>query len=95
MFQEDYFKKINAEREAWVNNPLNPSNIRAEQIANERKQLEALLKLREVAPDILSPEQREFINHYELLDLANSKEHQVDTGMDPEIREWYIKNRLP
>lgn len=79
----------NQRKEEWFNSPDNPSNIRLEELRKTRSQVEKLKKIQEKYPVLLSSEQRELIKYLDMVDLANSMPHEIDTGMEPEIRNWY------
>ena len=94
--QEEVRNKIaveNEKKENWYNSPDNPTNKRIEELKHIKKQIQALESLSKIDDSLLSTEQRELIEHgkifFDMLNTTQSLEHEVDTGMNPEIRSWY------
>ena len=54
-----------------------------------KKQVDMLTELERLLPGILSDEQKSLIEYAKMREYAESLPHEVDTGMNPEIREWY------
>lgn len=79
----------NQKKEEWFNSPDNPSNVRLEELRKTRNQVEMLKKIQQKHPDLLSLEQIKLIEYIDMIDFAKSIPHEVDTGMEPEVRSWY------
>lgn len=100
--QQEIREQIKAENERihqWNNSPEHPANIRKEQrielLKQLREQLKAMENLRNVAPEILTPQQLEVLQtsyvFLEMMEKSNSEVHEIDTGMSPEMKEWYYE----
>lgn len=83
----------NAEKVEWWNSPENPSNIREEKFERMQKQVDALEGVREIDPSLLTDQQGEMLRtgkeFFELKEMFSAEEHDRDTGMSNEAREWY------
>lgn len=83
----------NERRAEWQNSPENISNKRIEELELMKKRMNILENVKSMDASLLTPEQIELIERskkfFEMLDMANSEQHEVDTGMSPEIRDWY------
>lgn len=83
----------NERKESWHNSPENPTNKRIAELEHMKRQIEGLKALRDIDDSLLSNEQRELMEEgnvfFEMLTEAQTKEHEIDTGMSPEIRSWY------
>lgn len=83
----------NAANEQWLNSPENPANVRIKKIEELKAQISALNNFKMKAPDMLTVEQINFLaQSQEFLDMlyeSSQEKHEVDTGMSPEIRDWY------
>lgn len=92
--------KENEHKEAWLNSEENPTNIREEKLSKIRKQIDLLNKIKETNMSLLSEEQKRILekngSFIEMLDNSKDKVNEdieglyLDTGMNPEIRNWYI-----
>lgn len=94
--QEEVRNKIaveNERKEKWHNSPENPTNKRIEELKKLKKQIQVLEQLSKIDDSLLSKEQRELLENgkifFKMLNTNKSLEHEVDTGMNPEIRSWY------
>ena len=98
--QQEIREQVKAESERvyqWNNSPEHPANIRKEQRIEQlkqlRTQLDAMENLKNVAPDLLTPQQLKLLQtgyvFLEMIEKSNSEVHEVDTGMSPEMRIWY------
>lgn len=85
--------EISKERETWHNSKENPSNKRIEELKEMKELLKTLTALKKINPNLLSDEQNKILKesetYLEMLNKANNKSHQIDTGMSEEMREWY------
>ena len=94
--QEQVRNEIAAENERkaeWQNSPDNLSNRRIEELQLMKKRMDILENVRSIDDSLLTQEQIELMERskkfFEMLDIANLEQHEVDTGMSPEIRNWY------
>ena len=83
-------KELSQKREEWHDSPENPSNIRSAEFETLRRQMEVLKK---IDSKLLSSEQKQYLfvleTFFGMKSKADSKVHEVDTGMDEDIRKWY------
>lgn len=94
--QEQVRKEISAENERkaeWLNSEENSTAKRKAELERMKKQIEALKALQNVDASLLSDSQQELIEQgpvfLDMVNAAKTEEHEVDTGMSPEMREWY------
>lgn len=94
--QQELKEKIAVENEAketWQNSPEHPENLRKAELSKFKQTIEALDQLKKVNPALLSKEQLEILaksqEFFEMYEKENAREHEVDTGMSEESRNWY------
>ena len=94
--QQELQEKIaveNQTKENWQNSPEHPENLRKAELSKFKQTIEVLDQLKKVNPTLLSKEQLEYLDKsqefFEMYEKENNREHEVDTGMSEESRNWY------
>lgn len=94
--QQELQEKIAVENQAkenWQNSPEHPENLRKAELSKFKQTIEVLDQLKKVNPTLLSKEQLEYLaksqEFFEMYEKENNREHEVDTGMSEESRNWY------
>ena len=94
--QHELQEKIAVENQAkenWQNSPEHPENLRKAELSKFKQTIEVLEQLKKVNPTLLSKEQLEYLaksqEFFEMYEKENNREHEVDTGMSEESRNWY------
>lgn len=85
--------KRNAEVEERLSREDSQTSGRIAKLEEYKKQLSTLGKLKETYPTLLSDEQNAMLDNgtefFRMMEEADKDKHEIDTGMSPEVRDWY------
>lgn len=87
--QQEIRNAISLENEEKAKRLDHLTSIKMKERNHLKKQVDMLTELERLLPGILSEEQKSLIEYAKMREYAESLPHEVDTGMNPEIREWY------
>lgn len=94
--QQELRNKIQKENEAkenWQNSPEHPNNLSQNRLNAWQKELMALEQVYNINQALLTEEQINYISHIketiEMYEKENNINHEIDTGMTEEARNWY------